>query len=104
MMRERELRTAIVQHAYGFFRIDVLIVHEPARFVSADRQDGETERTIAVARFAEMRAVAVAGIGNVENGAARRFDDEAGPQRLVAIEQTARRPMPRRHEGDSDLR
>ena len=57
-----------------------------------------------VARRAEVRAVAVAGIGNVIDAARRRLDDEGRPQCLVAVEQMARRPVPHRRERDRNAR
>ena len=60
VMAERELGAAITESLHGFGRVHVLVAHEPARLVGADRQDREPERAVAVARGAEMVAVAVA--------------------------------------------
>ena len=81
-----------------------MVAHEPARLVGADRQDREPERAVAVARVAEMMAVAIARIRHVIDAPGRRLDHERGPQRLVAIGQPARRPVTRRHQRDGDVR
>ena len=80
----------------------MLRTHEPARLVGADRQHGEAERAVAFARDTEVAPLAVAGIGHVEDAAGRRLDHEARPQRAIAVEQAARRPMPHRHERHGD--
>ena len=47
---------------------------------------------------AEMLALAVPGIADDVDLAGRRLQHKTRPQRLVAIEQSARRPVPRRHQ------
>ena len=81
----------------------MLIAHEPARRIGADRENCQAERTIKLARFAEMVAVAIAAVGDMQNAAGRRLNHEAGPERLVAIEQAARRPMPHWHHRHRDI-
>ena len=96
VVRERELGAAIDERLHRLGRIHVLVAHEPARLVSPDRQNREPERSMALARLAEMPAVAIAGIGDEIDPPGRRFDHERRPQRHVAVGQAARRPMPRR--------
>jgi hypothetical protein len=103
MMGEGEFRPAIGKCPHRLLWVHVLVAHEPARLIGADRQDGEAEWAVALARLAESQAVAVARIGHVINAAARRLHDEAHPQRLVAVEQAARRPVPQRDQGDRDI-
>ena len=79
MMGERERGAAIPERPHRFLRIHVLVAHEPARLIGADRQDGEAERAVALARLAEPRAVAIAQIGHVIDAAGGRFDHEARP-------------------------
>ena len=79
MMGKRELGAAIREGHHRFLRIHVLVAHEPARLIGSDRQDGEAERAIALARLAEPYAVAIARIGHVIDAAGGRFDDEARP-------------------------
>ena len=55
-----ELGAAHLEGAHRFLRVHVHVAHEPARLVGAERQDRQAERSVAVARLAEMRAVAVA--------------------------------------------
>ncbi len=50
MVSERELGAAIDERLHRLGRVHVLIAHEPARLVGADRQDGELERPVALAR------------------------------------------------------
>src|SRR5438132_5060762 len=104
MMAERELRSAIKKCLHRLFWVHVLLTHEPARFVGADRQDGEPERPVPLARRAEMGAFAVARIGNVIDAARWRLNDEGRPQRLIAVKQMARRPVPHRSERDRNAR
>ena len=76
----------------------MLVAHEPARLVGADRQDGELERSVALAGAAKQPAVAVAGIGDDIDSSDWRVDHERRPQRHVAIRQVARRPMACRNQ------
>src|SRR5262245_44521824 len=46
MVRERELSAAVAERLHGLVGIHVLIAHEPARLVSADRQDREPDRAV----------------------------------------------------------
>src|SRR6202023_1652646 len=64
MVRERQLRAAIAIGLHRLRRIHVLVAHEPARLVGADRQDGELERPVALAGAPKHAAGAVAGIGD----------------------------------------
>ena len=58
-MGERKLRAAVLEGAYGFLRVHVLVAHEPAGFVGADRQDRETQRAEPLPGATEMRTFAV---------------------------------------------
>ena len=66
MMRERKVRAAVLQRLHRLLRIHVLVAHEPARLVGADRQDGEPERAVFFARGTEMMAVAETGIADMD--------------------------------------
>src|SRR5215813_9846248 len=81
----------------------MLLAHEPAWLIGADRQDREPKRAMAFARAAEVLSVAIAGISHMEDPPGRRLDDEARPQRLVSIGQAARGPMLHRHQCHSGL-
>jgi hypothetical protein len=98
VIAERALGAAIDERLYRLRRVHVLVGHEPARLVCADRQKCELERAVALSCIAEMPAFAVAGIADEINAAGGRFDHERGPQRHVAVRQITRRPMPRRNE------
>ena len=97
MMGERLRRPAIRERFHRVKRIHVLVLHEPARLIGADRQDREPQWTMRLGDAAEMSAIAVAGIADDVEFADGRFEDKTRPQRLVAIEQATRRPVPRRH-------
>src|SRR5947208_173030 len=103
VMTERELGAASLKRPNRLRRIHVLVAHEPARLVGTDRKYGEAERAIAVARGAEMVAVAPTRIRHVVDAPGRCLDDERGPQRLVAIGEPARGPVPRRYQRDGDI-
>ena len=69
MMAERKLRAAIDERLHRFGRVHVLVAHEPARLIGADRQDGELEWSVALARVAEMHGplrLAILPIGAYE--------------------------------------
>jgi hypothetical protein len=80
MVGDREFGVAIHESLHRFSRIHVLVAHEPARLVGADRQNGEPQRSVALARAAEISAVAVAGIANKIDSTARRLDHKRRPQ------------------------
>ncbi len=79
MVAERELGAAVDERLHQLDGIHMLIAHEPARLVGTDRQNGEPERSVALARIAEMAAVTVAGVGYEIDAAAWRLDHERGP-------------------------
>src|SRR5689334_2350872 len=60
MMRERELGAAVAERLHGLGRIHVLVAHEPARLVGADRQDREPERSVLFLGAAEVMSFAIA--------------------------------------------
>src|SRR5438132_5690589 len=64
MMREGLDRAAIGQRLYGVVRVHMLVLHEPARLVGADRQDRRAQRAMGLRDTTKMRAVAVAGIAD----------------------------------------
>src|SRR5438270_8675319 len=80
----------------------MLVLHEPARLVGADRQIGEAEAAVSQEQIAEESAVAVTGIASVENLAPRGVDDESAPQSHAAVAQIACRPMQHRLEMHAD--
>ena len=98
MMRQRLLRAAIGQRLHRVRRVHVLVAHEPARLIGADRQDRQPQRAMGFGDASKMLAVAVAGIADDVEFADRRLQHKTRPQRLVAVEQPARRPVPRRHQ------
>src|SRR5580704_5838006 len=53
MVRQRQLGAAIAIGLYRLLRVHVLVAHKPARLVSADRQNGELERPVALAGAAK---------------------------------------------------
>src|ERR1700722_6977451 len=73
VMAERALGAAIDERLYRLRRVHVLVGHEPARLVCADRQKCELERAVALSCIAEMPAFAVAGIADEINAAGGRF-------------------------------
>ena len=76
MVAERGFGAAIDECLHRLGRIHVLIAHEPARLIGADRQQSELERAVTFACFAKRAAIAIAGIGNEIDFSSRRFDDE----------------------------
>ncbi len=98
MMRQRQLGAAIGQRLHRVRRIHVLILHEPARLIGADRQYRQPQRPVLFGDAAKMLAFAVAGIADDVEFAGRRLQHETRPQRLVAVGQSARRPVSRRHQ------
>ncbi len=81
---------------HRFRRIHVDVFHEPARLVGADREQREVDRPQASADLAEMRSVS--GIAGEEDSASGDRDDEASPQRAIAVERAARREVLRRRQ------
>src|SRR4029450_13114427 len=73
-------------------RIDVVMLHEVARLVGADRNHREAEWPMP-GRLADPAAVAEAGVAGEIDLAARQGDGDAGPQRTVAVGAPARSPM-----------
>ena len=102
MMRQCLRRAAIGERLHRVFRIHVLVAHEPARLIGADRQDREPQRSVCFGDAAEMASVAITGIADDVEFAGRRLQHKTRPQRLVAVEQPARRPVPRRHQRHRD--
>ena len=58
MVAERKLCAAIDERLYRLGRIHVLLAHKPARLVGPDRQNDKPEWSVALARGAEMPALA----------------------------------------------
>ena len=52
MVGERQLGAAVDKRPDRLGRVHVLVLHEPTRLIGADRQDGEPERPMVVARRA----------------------------------------------------
>src|SRR5262245_17247166 len=103
MMSKRERGTAIAERLHRVGRVHVLIAHEPARLVMADRQDGEPERPVAGARGFEIMPLAIPGIPDVKDAPGGRVDHESRPQGVVVVAHAARRPMAHWTERDGDL-
>ena len=57
----------------------VLVLHEPARFVGSNRQDGEPERPVALVYLSEMAAVPIGRVTHGVNPLGGRFDYERSP-------------------------
>jgi hypothetical protein len=75
---DAQARLEIEMRAHGLLRIHVLVAHEPARFVGADREQREVHDTVALAQLLEMPPVAgVAGEVRLE---AAVLNNEAAPQ------------------------
>ena len=79
VMRQCLLGATIGQRFHGVGRIHVLIAHEPARLIGADRQDRQPQRTVRLPDVAEMLAVAVAGIADDVDLARRRLQHKTCP-------------------------
>jgi hypothetical protein len=79
MVGERSLGAAINQCLHRLCRIHVIVVHEPTWLVGPDRQNGEPERSVSLARAAEISAVAIAGVSDEIDASTRRFDHERRP-------------------------
>src|SRR6266436_4486463 len=54
MVGERDFGAAIDQRLHGLGWVHVLVAHEPARLVGSDRQNSQSDRSVALARSAEM--------------------------------------------------
>ena len=102
MMRQRLLGAAIGQRLRGIRRIHVLVLHEPARLIGPDGEDRQPQRAVFLGHAPKMLALAVAGIADDVDFARRRLQHKTRPQRLVAIEQSACRPVPRRDQRHRD--
>ncbi len=91
-------------HAFdGLFRILMLRLHEPARFIGSERKIGEPERPMLFADSPVIPALVKTGIADMVDFSGRRLEDESRPERLATIPQTARRPVVARlaMEGDA---
>ena len=82
--------------AQGFFDVDVLVLHEPARRIGADGDEGDVEAAALVGLLPLGQALAdadevarVAGVAGVEQLAVRREHRKAAPQ--VCMVRQARR-------------
>ena len=102
MMRQRLLGAAIGQRLDRIRRVHVLILHEPARFIGPNWEDRQPQWAMRLRHATEMLAVAIAGIADDVDLACWGLHDKTRPQRLVAVEQPARRPVPRRHQRHRD--
>ncbi len=91
-------RVHVLEDAHRLFRIDVLVAHEPARLVGADRNVREPHRPVLAVQRAKQFAVAVAGIGDVIELARTGLDDEGAPQGHAPVVEPPRRPVLRRLE------
>lgn len=63
----------VLVHAHGVVGVDVLLDHEPARFVGADWQGRDVERSVAPGDFLEL-----VGVGRAVAGVAGKEQAEAG--------------------------
>src|SRR5258708_10863639 len=97
-MRQRLRRAAIGECFYRVRRVHVLVAHEPARLIGADRQYREPQWTVGLGDTPKMLALPIAGLADDVDLACGRLQHKACPQRLVAVEQSARRPLPGRHQ------
>src|SRR5215207_4306462 len=69
VMAEREFGAAVEQGADGLLWVHVLVLHEPARLVGADRQDHQPERPMPLTRRAKVVPIAITGIADVIDAA-----------------------------------
>jgi len=76
---------------YRVGRVHVGGPHEPAGLVSADRKERKLDRADARAHLLEVTPVA--RVSGEEDAWPVTFDDEAAPQRPVAIEWRSRREV-----------
>src|SRR6266550_9507344 len=88
VMRQRRLRAAIGQRFHGIRRVHVLVAHEPARLIGADRQDRQPQWAMRFGNTTEMLALAVTGIADDVEFARWRLEHKTCPQRLVAVERS----------------
>ncbi|MNZ98435.1 hypothetical protein D3C78_1177180 [compost metagenome] len=98
MMAANMRRAAKLHSFHGFRRVLMLAFHEPARLVSTERQVGEAELTVLLARGVIIEALVEAGIAYMVDFTAWRFDDEGGPERHASVVKTAGRPVVARFE------
>ena len=103
MDRHHHARVQRPERRHRFFRVHVEVAHEPARLVRPDRQQGNIERTVALADGSELgmiaritREIHVPAIGAV---AAQR---EAAPERVAAVADAAAAEMHRRGCRDAE--
>ena len=91
MCRDAEPGAEIQMGANGLVRVHVLLLHEPARLVGADRQQRHVHDSATTADLRELRAVP--RVAGEIHGSIGRFDHEPAPQRPIAIRQSTARPM-----------
>ena len=88
--------------AHRLVGVLVLTLHEPARLVGADRQDGEAKAAMLSGHQPVVAAGMEAGVAGEIDIAGRCLDDEAGPERHAPVARAARRPMMRRLDVNGD--
>ena len=74
-------------------KFDVLRLHEPARFVGADGQDGEAEAAVLFRRRTVVATAMEAGVADMIDPSRTRFDNEARPERHATVAHASRRPV-----------
>jgi hypothetical protein len=73
----------------------MLAFHEPARLVSAERQDREAETAMLFTGGLVVDTLVKAGVADMVDLAHRRRKDKGCPKRHAAVSGTARRPVMR---------
>ena len=88
--------------AYRLQRVDMLLCHEPAGFVGAQRQQRDVEAALRLAigevALDVAEVLGVAGVSGEEEVLIRREDGPAAPQGVQAVVQAPARPVLGRRE------
>ena len=95
-------RAEIAVDLHGFSRVAVLFAHEPARFVGADRDEGEVRRAEAGTNIGEQAWVATGVADEIEPGLAG-MEVKAAPEAVAAPSTQPVAPMLRGGDGDREI-
>jgi hypothetical protein len=93
MNAERLPRPAVLHDPHRLGGIDVLVLHEPAWRVSADRQHGDINNRKPTGKLKENPAITIAGVAGDIDDADRRREHIAAPKRHSPVDDGARRPV-----------
>jgi len=81
MVSDRVFRAREEEALGGLIRVLVLVLHEPARGIGADGQDGGTQGAVFGGQVAVGAAMVKAGVTDVEDFTRRTCNDESSPKR-----------------------